>query len=291
MSINIKPENVGSLRAHLGTPEGEKIPVSELSDKPGDSEAIRKKKNFARNARKWGHAEGGEIFNYMNGGKTMPSGPYNNMQYKTSFKNGGMNKGPYNNMNYKPSFNTGGENPKFYDEATQEYYPGPDWIPGGKIGDAETTKEGVTEGQIDATENGVVTEGKNSIYADNRKVDEYKDVLGGGISWPEVGKDMKIYDNSKGWTAPKVAGDDEDRIPLTDSLILSQYMRHKNPGSQSSGGGYAGSSGGGYLQEDGTLSDENRDMMVKDIKSNYGFEYLGKKIKEGVSSIWDYIAD
>jgi hypothetical protein len=53
--IHIKPSKVGSLRKHLGVPEGQKIPVSKLADKPGDSPAIKKKKVFARNARKWKH--------------------------------------------------------------------------------------------------------------------------------------------------------------------------------------------------------------------------------------------
>jgi hypothetical protein len=53
--IHIKPSKVGSLRKHLGVSEGEKIPMSKLADKPGDSPAIKKKKVFARNARKWKH--------------------------------------------------------------------------------------------------------------------------------------------------------------------------------------------------------------------------------------------
>jgi hypothetical protein len=53
--IHIKPSKVGSLRKHLGVPEGQKIPVSKLADKPGDSPAIKKKKVFSRNARKWKH--------------------------------------------------------------------------------------------------------------------------------------------------------------------------------------------------------------------------------------------
>ena len=51
--IKIKPSKVGSLHRALGVPEGEKIPASKLQDKPGDSPALKKKKNFARNARKW----------------------------------------------------------------------------------------------------------------------------------------------------------------------------------------------------------------------------------------------
>ena len=33
--------------------KGKKIPISKLKTKKGDSAAMRKKKNFARNARKW----------------------------------------------------------------------------------------------------------------------------------------------------------------------------------------------------------------------------------------------
>ena len=65
-SINIKPSKRGTLRAALGTPKGQNIPVDELADKPGDSKAMKKKKLFARNAKKWKHATGGHM--YPNGG-------------------------------------------------------------------------------------------------------------------------------------------------------------------------------------------------------------------------------
>jgi hypothetical protein len=51
--IKIKKSKQGTLRKATGTKKGEKIPASKLKDKPGDSAAMRKKKNFARNARKW----------------------------------------------------------------------------------------------------------------------------------------------------------------------------------------------------------------------------------------------
>lgn len=51
--IQIKKSKQGSLRRALGVKKGEKIPASKLKDKPGDSAAMAKKKNFARNARKW----------------------------------------------------------------------------------------------------------------------------------------------------------------------------------------------------------------------------------------------
>ena len=52
--IKIKPSKVGTLHTALGIPQGKKIPASKLKTQPGDSPALRKKKNFARNARKWG---------------------------------------------------------------------------------------------------------------------------------------------------------------------------------------------------------------------------------------------
>jgi hypothetical protein len=53
MAIKIKPSKRGSLRKALGTKKGKKIPASKLKTKSSDSPAMRKKKNFARNARKW----------------------------------------------------------------------------------------------------------------------------------------------------------------------------------------------------------------------------------------------
>jgi hypothetical protein len=53
--IHIKPSAVGSLHKLLGVKQGDKIPASELASQPGDSPAMAKKKNFARNARKWNH--------------------------------------------------------------------------------------------------------------------------------------------------------------------------------------------------------------------------------------------
>lgn len=53
--IYIKPSKRGSLRKALGVKKGKKIPASKLKNKKGDSPAMRKKKNFARNARKWRH--------------------------------------------------------------------------------------------------------------------------------------------------------------------------------------------------------------------------------------------
>lgn len=53
--IHIKPSAVGSLHTLLGVAQGSKIPAGKLSIKSGDSPAMRKKKQFAINAKKFNH--------------------------------------------------------------------------------------------------------------------------------------------------------------------------------------------------------------------------------------------
>lgn len=53
--IHIKKSKQGSLHRALGIPEGNKIPGKLLEINPGDSPEIKKKKIFAKNARKWKH--------------------------------------------------------------------------------------------------------------------------------------------------------------------------------------------------------------------------------------------
>lgn len=62
--IYIKPSKRGSLHKALGVPEGENIPVSKLQIKESDSPALKKKKQFALNARKW-HQQGGMIDSFI----------------------------------------------------------------------------------------------------------------------------------------------------------------------------------------------------------------------------------
>lgn len=64
--IKIKPSKVGSLRKLLGTKTGSKIPAAQLATKPSDSTAVKKKKVFAKNARRWNH--GGSGLNKLMGG-------------------------------------------------------------------------------------------------------------------------------------------------------------------------------------------------------------------------------
>lgn len=51
--IYIKPSKRGSLRKATGTKKGDKIPLSKLKIKSTDSPAMKKKKQFVLNARKW----------------------------------------------------------------------------------------------------------------------------------------------------------------------------------------------------------------------------------------------
>tara|TARA_Y100001951_G_scaffold105165_1_gene120357 strand:- start:4055 stop:4243 length:189 start_codon:yes stop_codon:yes gene_type:complete len=51
--IYIKPSKRGSLRKALKVKKGQKIPAGKLKTKGTDSKAMKKKKVFARNARKW----------------------------------------------------------------------------------------------------------------------------------------------------------------------------------------------------------------------------------------------
>ena len=51
--IHIKPSKKGSLRKATGTKKGHKIPASKLKVKSNDSPAMKKKKQFALNAKKW----------------------------------------------------------------------------------------------------------------------------------------------------------------------------------------------------------------------------------------------
>jgi hypothetical protein len=54
MAIKIKPSKVGTLRKATKTPKGKNIPMSTLQAKKNSSDpAMRKKANFAINARKW----------------------------------------------------------------------------------------------------------------------------------------------------------------------------------------------------------------------------------------------
>jgi hypothetical protein len=51
--ININP-NHETLHSVVGVPEGQKLTASQKAIKPGDTPAVRKKKQFAINAAKWG---------------------------------------------------------------------------------------------------------------------------------------------------------------------------------------------------------------------------------------------
>lgn len=54
--IQIKASKIGSLHSLLGVPTADKIPTGDLASSPTDTIAVRKKKNFAKNAQKWNHS-------------------------------------------------------------------------------------------------------------------------------------------------------------------------------------------------------------------------------------------
>lgn len=53
--IHIKPSHKGLLHKNLGVKQGKKLTSSQIAVKPGDSAAIKKRKVFAQNAKKWHH--------------------------------------------------------------------------------------------------------------------------------------------------------------------------------------------------------------------------------------------
>jgi hypothetical protein len=54
--IRIKPANRGKLHQQLGVPSDQKIPAGKLADAlHSTSETLRKRAQFAVNARKWKH--------------------------------------------------------------------------------------------------------------------------------------------------------------------------------------------------------------------------------------------
>ena len=55
MAIKIKKSHQGLLHKNLGVKKGKKIPASKLKVKKTDSAAVKKRKIFAQNAKKWKH--------------------------------------------------------------------------------------------------------------------------------------------------------------------------------------------------------------------------------------------
>ena len=56
MAINIKPSHKGLLHKDLGIPQGQKIPAAKLqAAKHSKNPAVRKRVNFAIEARMWKH--------------------------------------------------------------------------------------------------------------------------------------------------------------------------------------------------------------------------------------------
>ena len=55
MAIKIKPSHKGLLHRDTGTPQGQKIPAGKLAEAlDSASPAVRKRAQFAKNAKSWG---------------------------------------------------------------------------------------------------------------------------------------------------------------------------------------------------------------------------------------------
>ena len=55
MAIRIKPSHKGLLHKNLGVKKGKKLTSKQIAVKPGDSTAVKRRKIFAQNAKKWHH--------------------------------------------------------------------------------------------------------------------------------------------------------------------------------------------------------------------------------------------
>lgn len=92
--IHIKESKKGTLHTALGVPQDEKIPASKLKIKESDSPALKKKKQFAINSKKWHHAENGlnlidePTFGVGDEGFMQQNLPFNkNLDFQVDIKN------------------------------------------------------------------------------------------------------------------------------------------------------------------------------------------------------------
>jgi len=103
MAIKIKKSHKGLLHKNLGVPEGEKIPASKLKIKSTDSKAIRKRKQFAINAKKFKHENGG-LMKYENGGNPLYNPNYYDFNQPYYDENQVNNKSKFDpSLNFLPS--------------------------------------------------------------------------------------------------------------------------------------------------------------------------------------------
>lgn len=71
MAIHIKKSHRGLLHKNLGVPAGKPIPAAKLAIKGGDSPAVKKRKQFAINAKHWSHGQSGITLSTLPG-STVP---------------------------------------------------------------------------------------------------------------------------------------------------------------------------------------------------------------------------
>ena len=127
MSIHIKKSHRGLLHKNLGVAQGEKIPASKLKVKSTDSPAVKKRKIFAQNAKKWHHADGG-LIEYDEGGKVYnPKLASSDLNFQSWYKGNTLEgkKGiPYSDKldydyysYYKDALSTGGNPTEHFTDA------------------------------------------------------------------------------------------------------------------------------------------------------------------------------
>lgn len=123
--IHIKKSHRGLLHKNLGVKKGEKIPASKLKIKSTDSPAVKKRKQFAINAKKWHHENGGMM---EDGGTMYPQNIAGEL-----YEQGGLYTGsfhPFANGGYLPMYENAGmfnaEDPEFRfgDQGFAEQNPG-----------------------------------------------------------------------------------------------------------------------------------------------------------------------
>jgi hypothetical protein len=82
----IGPIKKGALHKQMGVPQGQPMPAKRLEQAThSDNELLRKRAQFAENAKHWNHAAGGDVLDFRAGGPVpgTPAVPHNSLQNDT----------------------------------------------------------------------------------------------------------------------------------------------------------------------------------------------------------------
>jgi len=82
----IGPVKKGALHKQMGVPQGQPMPAKRLEQAThSDNELLRKRAQFAENAKHWNHAAGGDVLDFRAGGPVpgVPKVPHNSFQNDT----------------------------------------------------------------------------------------------------------------------------------------------------------------------------------------------------------------